>query len=111
MLSCFFLCFYKEKKIKNDSIKQNKIAELDTTSPRKKKKDNVLNTKQTGITSNQLIKIYCFAFIEVAETTSRWIFWGKSKNQNFVFFYIFENKFFSRAILQALEFFFFFFEI
>ena len=54
--------------------------------------------------------------LEVAKPTSRWIFWRKSKSQNFEIFEIFELWviFFSKPHEQALEkkkcFFFRFFE-
>ena len=47
-------------------------------------------------------KIHFWA-LKVAKTTSRWIFWQKSKTQNFGIFDFFKNKLFSRAVLQALE--------
>ena len=49
-------------------------------------------------------KIY-FLYLEVGKTTSRLIFWWKSKNQNFAFLKFFW-KYFSRTPVQALEFFF-----
>ena len=43
-----------------------------------------------------------FLYLEVGKTTSGWIFWRKSKNQNFVFLKK-KIKHFSRTPVQALE--------
>ena len=47
-----------------------------------------------------------FLYLEVGKTTSGWIFWQKSKNQNFSFLKK-KIKYFSRTPVQALDFFFF----
>ena len=43
-----------------------------------------------------------FLYLEVGKTTSGWIFWRKSKNQNFAFLKK-KFKYFSRTPVQALE--------
>jgi hypothetical protein len=54
----------------------------------------------------KIIQKIHFLYLEVGKTTSRWIFWRKSKNQNFAFL---KKKFeyFSRTPVQALEKYFF----
>ena len=50
----------------------------------------------------KIIQKIDFFWLEVVKTTSRWLFWPKSKNQKNRFFNL-RDTFFSRAVLQALE--------
>jgi hypothetical protein len=55
---------------------------------------------------NAIFQKNYFLYLEVGKTTSRLIFWWKSKNHNFAFLKLFW-KCFSRTPVQALEFYFF----
>ena len=54
----------------------------------------------------KIIQQIHFLYLEIGKTTSRLIFWWKSKNQNFAFLKFF-RKYFSRTPVLALEFYFF----
>jgi hypothetical protein len=50
----------------------------------------------------KIIQKINFLYLEVGKTTSRWMYWQKSKNQNFAFLQK-KFKYFSRTAVQALE--------
>ena len=50
----------------------------------------------------KIIQTIHFLYLKVDKTTSRLIFWQKSKNQNFAFLKK-QIKYFSRTPVQALE--------
>ena len=70
------------------------------------KKLKVLLKKICGKRNAQNYPNNSFLYLEVDKTTSRWIFWRKSKNKNFAFLKK-KFKYFSRMPVQAqLEIFF-----
>ena len=66
------------------------------------KKLKVLWKKFPGQKMLKIIQKSHFLYLEVGKTTSGWIFWRKSKNQNFAFLKK-KFKYFSRTPVQALE--------
>jgi hypothetical protein len=83
---------------KTDFFKKSNFE--DFSSPFREKTKS-LNEKHFQDKCSKLSKKSHFSYLKVGETTSRWIFWRKSKNQNFAFLKILKCFFFKIACVSA----------